>query len=165
MRIENMTARRQDTTLARVDASSWISWGCYALGFALSLDDTNIVALRGGGPQAVVLVVAVALFFAIVAVIQRQMRVSLFAQQYGYPRKLVTGGVFSMSRNPIYVAFLLPLASLACLSFTAAVVAIASYLLAMTQFVIRHEESVLEAEFGETYRDYRARVPRWLGWF
>jgi len=29
--------------------------------------------------------------------------------------------------------------------------------------LVRHEEPVLEAEFGETYLRYKATVPRWLG--
>jgi hypothetical protein len=28
---------------------------------------------------------------------------------------------------------------------------------------VRYEERVLEARFGEPYRTYRSRVPRWLG--
>jgi len=28
--------------------------------------------------------------------------------------------------------------------------------------VIRHEEAHLEAKFGDTYRDYTARVGRWI---
>jgi protein-S-isoprenylcysteine O-methyltransferase Ste14 len=28
---------------------------------------------------------------------------------------------------------------------------------------VRYEERVLDARFGEAYRTYRSRVPRWLG--
>ena len=44
------------------------------------------------------------------------MRLSLLANSFGSPDALVTSGPFRVSRNPIYVAFLAPIASLALFS-------------------------------------------------
>jgi protein-S-isoprenylcysteine O-methyltransferase Ste14 len=33
----------------------------------------------------------------------------------------------------------------------------------LNYFKVPQEERGLEARFGEAYRDYRRRVPRWLG--
>jgi protein-S-isoprenylcysteine O-methyltransferase Ste14 len=34
---------------------------------------------------------------------------------------------------------------------------------ALNFMIVPYEERDLEARFGEAYRDYKARVPRWLG--
>lgn len=149
-------------TFCRIDLSSWISWACYSAGIYMAANPAA-EALASGGPAAYVLGLAVAVFFVATALIQQHMHLSLRAGTFGHPKKLVTDGVFGYSRNPIYVAFLVPLASLGVLSATAAFFAIAAYLVAMTQFVIIPEERVLTAEFGKGYAHYRAHVPRWLG--
>jgi len=35
-------------------------------------------------------------------------------------------------------------------------------LIILQRGVVEHEEAYLEREFGERYRKYKARVPRWL---
>lgn len=152
-------------TLGRIDLSSWISWACYAVGFFIAAAPSAVDELRSGGTGVVLMIVAVLGFFVATALIQQHMQLSLRASTFGHPKRLVTNGVFRYSRNPIYVAFLLPLVSLAYLSPLAALVSCLLYLLLMTFFVIMPEERVLSAEFGEAYQDYRARVPRWFGRF
>ncbi|MHA1547557.1 MAG: methyltransferase family protein [Alphaproteobacteria bacterium] len=79
------------------------------------------------------------------------------------PTKLVTDGAFAYSRNPGYAAMVL-----SCIGFALAfdnlwalAAAVPSYV-TIERLVIRREEALLEALFGETYRDYRARVRRWI---
>ena len=76
---------------------------------------------------------------------------------------LVTGGVYRISRNPMYVG-------LACLLLAWAVYLSALlpfagplfYVVYITRFQIQPEERALRAKFGEEYARYAARVRRWL---
>jgi len=82
----------------------------------------------------------------------------------GTPPRLVTDGVFAHTRHPMYLGILLGLFALA-LSFGSdwmLVLLMPAALLFHHRFVVR-EEHLLEAEFGEQYRSYAARVPRY-GW-
>ncbi len=146
----------------KVDRSSWVSWATFVVGAEMARDAGFGVELKHGGQGLLVVAGAVAVFFVLVLLIQRHMRLSLLASTYGEPQQLVTSGWFRYSRNPIYVAFLIPLASLGYYSTTAAMAACGLYMLSMTYFVIAREEQVLEKAFGETYLDYKASVPRWL---
>ena len=76
---------------------------------------------------------------------------------------LVTGGVYRITRNPMYVgmAFLL-LAWAVHLSALLPFAGIAVFVLYITRFQIRPEERVLKGLFGEQYASYAARVRRWL---
>ena len=82
---------------------------------------------------------------------------------YKAASRLCTGGPFRFSRNPIYVGDWFILAGAALLLQTAWPLLFAPLVwLALRYGVIRHEEAHLEAKFGDAYRDYRARVRRWL---
>lgn len=151
-----------DGTALGVDLSSWVSWAAYSAGLLLAFDAHVARDLLTFGMGSRVLAGTIAVFFCVLLAIQRHMSLALSANTFGEPARLVTSGVFRYSRNPIYVAFLLPILSLGWFSAWAALAAAAIYVAAMTLVVIRREEAVLEARFGETYRAYRARVPRWL---
>ena len=76
---------------------------------------------------------------------------------------LVTTGVFSISRNPMYLALILllfawvtqPLHPLSLLALWGSV----GYLF---QFQIRPEERILAAKFPQQFAEYAGRVPRWI---
>ncbi len=76
---------------------------------------------------------------------------------------IVSTGPFAYSRNPIYVAILLALCGFALvfnsLWFFAALVVM---FLVLRFGVIAREEIYLDRKFGQPYRDYQARVRRWL---
>lgn len=76
---------------------------------------------------------------------------------------LVTGGVYRLTRNPMYVgmAFLL-LAWAVHLSAVLPFAGIVAFVLFITRFQIQPEERVLGDIFGERYTEYAARVRRWL---
>ncbi|UTW12734.1 methyltransferase family protein [Marinobacterium rhizophilum] len=76
---------------------------------------------------------------------------------------LVTTGVYSITRNPMYVGLLFVLLALGCyLSSPYAMVMCVLFVLYMNRFQIRPEEALLESIFKDAYRAYRARVRRWL---
>lgn len=76
---------------------------------------------------------------------------------------LVTGGVYRVTRNPMYVGMaLLLLAWAAYLSSLLPLLGPVLLVLYLTRFQIRPEERALQAIFGAQYADYAARVRRWL---
>ena len=76
---------------------------------------------------------------------------------------LVTSGAFARSRNPIYVADALILASHAAwLGRPLALLGIPA-LMAALHPQIRAEETALQERFGHEFDAYVARVPRWVG--
>ena len=79
------------------------------------------------------------------------------------PRTLVAHGPYRWVRNPLYIsgnallwgtAFVLGSSGLLALGF---VIAIGFHL-----FVVTYEEPHLEQRYGDSYREYQTRVPRWL---
>ena len=76
---------------------------------------------------------------------------------------LVTTGVYRRSRNPIYLAMVLLYVGLALVFAAAwAFLFLVPVLVTLQIAVIRREEAYLDRRFGEPYRQYHARVRRWL---
>jgi protein-S-isoprenylcysteine O-methyltransferase Ste14 len=151
-----------DRRTSKIDLSAWISGVSYTLGLVFVAHDRINVSPNQSPAITIGLAASVIAFFVAVMLIQKHMRLSLRATTYGAPAQLVTTGIFQYSRNPIYVAFLVPLASLALLSLSAAVLATAIYVTAMNLTVLRKEERELSLAFGEQYAAYTAKVPRWF---
>lgn len=136
--------------------------GAVVAGFQI---DSNPVLVRGVltfGVGDDMLVLAFVAFLIITSLIQRHMGISLRASTTRTPCTLCTTGPFRYSRNPIYLAFLLPLAAFSYFSVFAAAVSIGFYVLAITYFVVRDEERVLKEKFGAAFDEYAQRTPRWL---
>lgn len=78
------------------------------------------------------------------------------------PERLVTTGPYGWSRNPMYLGHLAFLAGLALATRSqVAVVGLAWQWCRLAERV-RMDEERLERVFGDEYRDYVRRVPRWL---
>jgi protein-S-isoprenylcysteine O-methyltransferase Ste14 len=78
-------------------------------------------------------------------------------------RALVTTGVHGVSRNPLYISLFLFYAGLALLANSlSALVLLLPLALVIRYGVVAREERYLERKFGDAYRDYKARVPRWI---
>ena len=76
---------------------------------------------------------------------------------------VIDQGPYSMSRNPLYFFSLLGASGIgfATETWTLGIVITAGFLL-MYPYVIRHEEEFLAASFGEAYRTYCAKTPRFF---
>jgi protein-S-isoprenylcysteine O-methyltransferase Ste14 len=78
-------------------------------------------------------------------------------------RALVTTGLHGWSRNPIYVGMSLIYLGIAVAARSPwAFILALPIAVAMRYGVVAREEAYLERRFGEEYRDYKARVRRWL---
>jgi len=76
---------------------------------------------------------------------------------------LVTGGIYSYSRNPMYLCLTIMLIGWAVfLSAPYAGIGAAAFVMYLTQYQIIPEERMLTKKFGGSYRDYLRRVRRWL---
>jgi protein-S-isoprenylcysteine O-methyltransferase Ste14 len=78
-------------------------------------------------------------------------------------RALVTTGIHGWSRNPIYVGMYLLYAGIGTGARSPWVLILALPLVVILRYrVVAREETYLERRFGDAYRDYKARVRRWL---
>jgi protein-S-isoprenylcysteine O-methyltransferase Ste14 len=78
-------------------------------------------------------------------------------------RVLVTTGIHGWSRNPIYVGMLMLYAGIGIAARSPWVLILALPVFVILRYgVVAREETYLEQRFGETYRDYKAHVRRWL---
>jgi len=79
------------------------------------------------------------------------------------PTTLVVDGLFTISRNPIYLGMLMALSGWAMqLASLAPFAGPPVFAWWITQHFIRPEEQRLEAAFGAPYEAYRRQVRRWL---
>jgi protein-S-isoprenylcysteine O-methyltransferase Ste14 len=79
------------------------------------------------------------------------------------PALLLSGGPYALSRHPMYVGELALWLGWAVLYGSIPVLIGFTALAALVGFLAPREERALEAKFGEVYRRYKARVPRWVG--
>ena len=79
------------------------------------------------------------------------------------PPFLMTTGPYAYTRNPMYVAELALWLGWAILFGSLVILLGFVVLTVVIILVVPWEERGLETQFGETYRQYQARVPRWLG--
>ncbi|WP_417504016.1 methyltransferase family protein [Marinomonas gallaica] len=75
---------------------------------------------------------------------------------------LVTSGIYSKTRNPMYLGFVLLLSSYMFWQGSPLMVLyIAAFVCFLTCYQIIPEERILGYRFGQTFQEYTNRVPRW----
>ena len=132
-------------------------WGVSTLGPQLPLAALPKYVL------VAVLVVAGLSFDALGILAFRRARTTINPLKPQRASSMVTGGVYRVTRNPMYMGMALLLLAwavhlCALLPFAGLLI----YLLYITQFQIKPEERVLRGIFGDEYTSYAARVRRWL---
>ena len=152
-----LMAQREALMLKQIDIPPL--WLVFALGAIWAIAQATPV-----WPQQGLGLCLIALGLAAMAVAVAQM---LVARTSFIPRRdpsaLVTGGVFSLSRNPIYLGDALVLLGAACFwGAWAALPVVAGFMVWITRRYILDEEARLRAGFGPAFAAWSARVPRWI---
>ena len=139
--------------------------GALALGALLSL----VIPLgpRLASPNGQALAVGltyVAIGFALASFSVRNFRRAGTTVVPGEPSTaLVVTGPNHVTRNPIYIGLVLMYFGLAIvLTSLWVLLLLIPVLVVLQRGVVEREEDYLERQFGEAYRKYKARVPRWL---
>lgn len=108
------------------------------------------------------LLVLLGLGLMVAAVVQMLARRTTFIPRRD-PAAMVTGGVFALSRNPIYLGDALVLSGAAFWwDAPAALLLVPVFMAFIARRYIRGEEARLSARFGPEYHAWAARVRRWI---
>ena len=79
--------------------------------------------------------------------------------------KLFTTGVYAWVRNPLYSAYAFIFSGMLFLLNNVFLLAVPLLFWLLLSLIVRREESMLEATFGQEYLRYKARVNRCIPWF
>ena len=114
-------------------------------------------------PVAASLVVAGALSSLLGVISFRRARTTVNPMTPESSSSLVVSGIYKLTRNPMYLGFLLALFGWAIfLSNMLAFIFLPAFIFYMTRFQIEPEERALAALFGQAFASYKKRTRRWL---
>ncbi len=134
-----------------------------AMWFAAPLTQSLPIALNVRIAMAVLLVV-VGESISIAGIMRfRRAKTTINPMKAGNASSLVTGGVYQITRNPMYVGMVLSLTGWAVYLASPITLLFAPlFVLYINRFQIAPEERVLTSIFGGDYVDYINRVRRWF---
>ncbi len=78
------------------------------------------------------------------------------------PNTLITEGILSHVRNPMYLGVLLIYVSFLCLSISLISIVFFIFVVVIYNKMVNYEEKVLEEIFGKDWLAYKKRVPKWI---
>lgn len=76
--------------------------------------------------------------------------------------KLITGGIYRISRNPAFLAFDLMFLGMLMMFFSLPLAVVVAATAIALHFQILNEEKYLSAKFGEEYKSYKSSVGRYF---
>ena len=115
-----------------------------------------------GGPWLGAGLVAAGLVLMALAAAQMLLQRTTFIPRRD-PAALVTGGVFALTRNPIYLGDALVLAGLLLVWHAVwALFLVPAFMVFIARRFIRDEEARIAARFGAEWQRYANRTRRWL---
>ena len=84
-------------------------------------------------------------------------------ETFDNPDILVTDGLYRISRNPMYLGFLVALLGVAVVlgNFSSLLVAVGFFVIT-DRWYIKFEEKAMAKTFGDRYAEYKAKTRRWL---
>jgi protein-S-isoprenylcysteine O-methyltransferase Ste14 len=137
-----------------VAALMWlVTWAAPACSFAIPA--SNLLAAGFAVAGVVMIAMGVASF--------RRAGTTVNPMKPDTASSLVLSGVYQVTRNPMYLGFLLLLAGWASfLSNALAFLLLPTFVFYMNYFQIEPEERALASRFGQPFVDYKSRVRRWL---
>ena len=122
-----------------------------------------VLALQVRYITVALLIAAGAAFDLLGLIAFRQSRTTINPLRPERTSALATGGIYRITRNPMYLGMALFLLAWAVwLSAWLPFAGVPVFMWYITQFQIRPEERVLEKLFGAEFLSYAARVRRWL---
>lgn len=138
-----------------------------AVTYALALAQAGSVFLSGNGVPVTVRILGVALgllgdaiFLAAVYCMRDSWRAGIAEQEQ---TELITGGIYSVSRNPAFLGFDLMYLGLLLMFFNGVLLVLSVAGIVLMHLQILQEEQHLTRVFGKRYQEYMARVGRYLG--
>ncbi len=123
----------------------------------------GVISIPYHKPIALFLLFLGAIVIAMAVISFKHAHTTLNPETPNAATSLIKSGIFSVSRNPIYVGFLLLLTSFAVYSGNSInFIFLPLFVMAVNRLYILPEEAALETIFKEEYIDYKRRVRRWL---
>ena len=143
---------------------SYVFWPLFrslnGLCFAVALTDgTAFLGLPAWARllASLLLALSIALFIYSFRVLGRD-------NSYGAQDGLVTGGIYRWTRNPQNAMLMVVYGCLAFAADSAPTYTLCAAMMAVYFLMVLAEEPWLEAAYGEPYRRYCSRVPRFFNW-
>ena len=79
------------------------------------------------------------------------------------PQKLVPDNIYKYTRNPMYIGYLSMIFGEVFLFGRLSLTIYAAIMIfTIHSYVVLFEEPKLEKRFGESYKDYKRKIPRWI---
>jgi protein-S-isoprenylcysteine O-methyltransferase Ste14 len=132
----------------------WLAaWALPASGFLIPARDF----------VAICIAIAGVIISALGVISCRQARTTVNPMKPEASSSLVSTGIFKLTRNPMYLGFVLALLAWAVfLSTILAFLFLPAFILYMNRFQLVPEERALSMLFGQTFTAYTARAHRWI---